>query len=104
MKLLLVIFVVSVLNLGATASFFSWVFGQKNAADSDGNGSPDDGGISTASRGAVNLGKPVPFEMKSAESRFLKAGEEYMAGLSELDTCHHRVSKFKLLCESGRKQ
>ncbi|XP_033642065.1 protein brambleberry-like [Asterias rubens] len=91
MKFILGICVLSVLNWGATASLFSWVFGQKNAPDSHGNESPDGGGISTSSQGAANLGKPVPFEMKSAESRFLKAGEEYMAGLSVLDTCHHRV-------------
>lgn len=104
MKFILGICVLSVLNWGATASLFSWVFGQKNAPDSHGNESPDGGGISTSYQGAANLGKPVPFEMKSAESRFLKAGEEYMAGLSVLDTCHHRVSYFTLLHESGRKQ
>ena len=74
---------------GVAGSFFSWMFGEKHSSDSDENESSDDGGTSTHTS-AAGLGR-VPFEMKSAEQRFLKAGEDYMAGLSVLDTCHHRV-------------
>ena len=79
------------LTTGVAGSFFSWMFGEKLSLDSDGNEISDDGGTSTqTSAASLGLGR-VPFEMKSAEQRFLKAGEDYMAGLSVLDTCHHRV-------------
>ncbi|XP_038062240.1 protein brambleberry-like isoform X2 [Patiria miniata] len=89
MKLLFVIGILPVLCLGVDGSFISWIFGGESSprpeiSDEQTTSDPSAGSSAASSRRA-------PFEMKSAEHRFLKAGEDYMAGLSELDTCHHRV-------------
>ena len=73
-------------------SFLSWIFGGGSSSDSNdiSEGGGREASTMTGQPSAMRFGR-APFEMKSAEQRFLKAGEEYMAGLSELDTCHHRV-------------
>ncbi|XP_022099976.1 protein brambleberry-like isoform X2 [Acanthaster planci] len=95
MKLLFLIGIIHFLLFVVDGSFISWIFGGGSSSESSeisgGETAPT---MSTANNmanpSAANFGR-VPFEMKSAEQRFLRGGEEYMAGLSELDTCHHRV-------------
>nr|XP_054768988.1 protein brambleberry-like isoform X1 [Lytechinus pictus] len=67
--------------VSGSGAFLSWIFG----GSSERNEEP----ISPESTGAAV--RPVPFEMKSADEKFLMTGSQLMAGLSELDVCHHTV-------------
>ncbi|XP_030842745.1 protein brambleberry isoform X2 [Strongylocentrotus purpuratus] len=80
MKILFIHFGIIMLFLvSGTGAFFSWIFGsskQKDPTSAETTGAP--------------VG-PVPFEVKSADEKFLSTGSELLAGLSELDVCHHTV-------------
>lgn len=67
------------LHVNDSGAFLSWIFGKRQENDP-----------SSTDKSAVSVGR-VPFEMKTADEKFLGTGKELMAGLSELDVCHHTV-------------
>lgn len=82
MKILFIHFGFIILFLvSGTGAFFSWIFG----------GSSEKKDPTSAETTGAPVG-PVPFEVKSADEKFLSTGSELLAGLSDLDVCHHTVS------------
>ncbi|XP_072174575.1 protein brambleberry-like [Diadema setosum] len=80
--LMVLVVILAVLICDADA-FLSWIFGRSDQQD--------DASSPQSTTTAAGPARRVPFEIKSADERFLGTGKELMAGLSELDTCHHTV-------------
>ena len=86
------VFVFLLCTFGVADGFLGWLFNPHNDEKTSLESDPQlDGASSPSASGVI---RRVPFEVKSVDDKFLSSGRELMmAGLSELDSCHHRVCR-----------
>ena len=92
-KKLLICILISITAVKPTNGFLTWLFGEKSE-DQDGDFPTRRQALQVAS------GSRSPFEMKTADEKFLMEAN-FVKDLSPLDICHHKVNRIYLPISEG---
>ncbi|XP_072031530.1 protein brambleberry-like [Amphiura filiformis] len=102
MKVETVTLVIILCSFGVCNGFLGWLFDPSGISEKYEESDHAEAGREDRSSPASSAGviQRVPFEMKSADDKFLSTGRELMmAGLTELDSCHHTIiAELKTSC------